>query len=98
GRLNESVVSFDRAIEISPENTSAWTNLGEIHLKQGRMKQAAEDLKRAASLDQKGEDPFANRARLLIEMTASLLKIAEEKGSTAVEDARQQIFMQLKQS
>ena len=98
GRLDESVDSFNRAIEISPENISALTNRGEIHLKQGRLKEAAEDLKRAASLDTKEEDPFANRARLLIEMTSSLLKVAEEKGMTAVENARQQILLQLKQN
>ena len=97
GRLDESVASFDRAIEISPENISALTNRGEIHLKQGRLKEAAADLKCASSLDETGNDPFANRARLLIDMTASLLKIAEEKGMPAVEQARQQILTQLKQ-
>jgi Flp pilus assembly protein TadD len=98
GRLDESVISFDRVIEICPENTSALTNRGEIHLKQGRLKEAAADLERASALDEKGEDPFANRARLLIEMTASLLKVAEENGIAAVEHARQQILLQFKQN
>jgi Flp pilus assembly protein TadD len=98
GRLDDSVASFTRAIEISPENISAWTNRGEIHLKQGRLKEAAADLNRASSLDPKGEDPYANRARLLMEMTASMLKVFEENGITAVESARQQILQQLKQT
>ena len=96
GRFGESVTSFDRAIEISPENICALTNRGEIHLQQGRLKEAASDLKRASSLDKNGDDPFANRARLLIDMTSSLLQVAEEKGMPAVEQARRQILTQIK--
>jgi len=95
-RWDDAVIEYSRTLEFFPGEISAWANRGEIYLMQGKLQEAARDLKQAVSLDGGKNDPAAGRAWFLLQMTSGALKLAEEQGMEAVEQAHQQIKLQLK--
>jgi len=50
GRYEEAVKSFDKAIDLNPEDSLAYNNRGTVFEKMGRLDKAFEDYKKAASL------------------------------------------------
>jgi tetratricopeptide (TPR) repeat protein len=76
----EAVEEYGTAISLNPKNIAAYTNRGEILLQHGEFEDALDDLRMAISLDKKGDDPFALRARALASATAEIVRsVAEEK-------------------
>ena len=73
-----------------PDHVASLANRGELLLGQGKLREAAADLKRAIELDSEKKDPAANRARLLVQLTAGALQIAKDKGIEALTQAQEQ--------
>lgn len=65
-RDGEAIVEYSQAIESNPNDMVSLTNRGEIFMKHGWLKDAERDFEKAASLDPKEEDAWANRARTLL--------------------------------
>lgn len=65
-RYGEAIAEYSQAIELDPNEIVGLTNRGEIFLQHGLFDEAGQDLERAIELDPKGEDRFANRARMLM--------------------------------
>jgi len=77
----EAAEEYSIAIELDPENISAYVNRGELLLQHGEFEYAMDDLKAAIELDPNGEDPSGIRARALAAATAAIIKeILEKKG------------------
>lgn len=77
----EAAEEYSIAIELDPENISAYVNRGELLLQHGEFEYAMDDLKAAIDLDPNGEDPSGIRARALAAATAAIIKeILEKKG------------------
>lgn len=62
----EAVVSYTRAIRVSPKDLCPYVNRGEIYLRHKNFKKAAEDFKLAILADPDGKSIWANRARSLV--------------------------------
>lgn len=73
-KFPKAIAGYTRAIALQPKDAASFVNRGEIYLKSGMFLEAFEDLKRASELNLPDQDVFANRARLLMEMTSSALK------------------------
>jgi Tfp pilus assembly protein PilF len=86
---------YSIALSLYPKDVNSLTNRGEIFLKCGKFKEAANDFKAAIELDPDHKSPAANRARLLVALTAEAFKLAKEKGMSAVFDAKDRINQQL---
>jgi tetratricopeptide (TPR) repeat protein len=95
GKCEEAIACFTTALQIYPEDIHTLTNRGECYLNLGKFPEAAEDLKKAITLDPDLKNPAANRARLLAALTLEGLKLASEKGIAAVQDAKRRIDEQL---
>lgn len=61
----DALAEYTVAIEIDPEDITAYVNRGEVYYLMGLQDQPLEDLDQAIQLDPKGKDPWANRARFL---------------------------------
>lgn len=81
-----ALVRYNNVLAVIPDDASSLTNRGEILLKLGRFREAAENLKRAIELDPQKKDPAANRARLLIGVVQDAMELAKEKGIAALEE------------
>ena len=88
GRVEEAIAEYTEALKLFPEDVSAMTNRGELHLKAGNIREAAADLKRAAQLDVTGKHPAANRARLLLNVMESALELVENEGIDALNNIK----------
>jgi tetratricopeptide (TPR) repeat protein len=66
GQDSDALVHLDRALQLNPEELSAYVNRGEAYLKLGRRAEAEADLKKAIALDPAGKNASANRARALL--------------------------------
>jgi len=98
GKDDVAIARYTLALSLWDKDPNSLTNRGEIYLKLGRFNEAANDFKRAMDLDPNRKNPAANRARLLVTMTADALKLAKEKGVSAVFDAKKRIDEQLSAS
>lgn len=76
GMHEEAAEEYSIALELDPQNLSAYVNRAEILLQHGEIELALKDLKAAVDLDPKGEKPFGVRARALAAATASILEEA----------------------
>ena len=94
-KYDVALARYSIALNIYPKDINSWTNRGEIFLKCGKFKEAAADFKMAIELDPESKNPSANRARLLVALTTEALKLAKEKGVSAVYDAKKRIDQQL---
>jgi tetratricopeptide (TPR) repeat protein len=95
GNDEVAIARYTKALSIYGKDINSLTNRGELYLKHGKFQESANDLKRAIDLDPDKKHPAANRARLLVVMTAEALKLAQEKGMDAVWDAKKRIDAQL---
>jgi Flp pilus assembly protein TadD len=71
---DDSYIHYTVALHLAPNDIHLLTNRGEILLMKGQLTEAAEDFRKAISLDPKGEHPAAVRARLLVAMTLQQLE------------------------
>ncbi|MCP3097631.1 tetratricopeptide repeat protein [Myxococcus sp. K15C18031901] len=76
--LDQAEAFFDRAIELDPTDLTPFVNRGEVHLRQGKVMEAARDFNHAVSLDPEGKDPLSARARMLA--AAALESVEEAQG------------------
>jgi Flp pilus assembly protein TadD len=79
-----ALVRYNNALTLFPNDLNSLTNRGEIFVKLGRFRDAAEDLKKAIQLDPEKKDPASNRARLLVSMVHDALTIAKTQGISAL--------------
>jgi tetratricopeptide (TPR) repeat protein len=61
----DALAEYTVAIELDPEDITAYVNRGETYYLMGLWEKPLEDLDKAIALDPKGKDPWANRARFL---------------------------------
>lgn len=66
-RYGEAIAEYSQAIELYKHDIASLTHRGEIYLQHGLFTEAKGDLTRASDLDPKGENRWANRARILLE-------------------------------
>jgi tetratricopeptide (TPR) repeat protein len=78
-REDDAIRSYTTSIELEPVNIAAFTNRGELYLQRGKFKEALADLRQAISLDKKGDDPHALRARALASATIKVIEDALKK-------------------
>lgn len=71
----EAIVEYSVAVDLNPKDLVSMTNRGEIYLKMGIVELANADFDKAISLDPKGTDKWANRAKMLREQA----KIAKKR-------------------
>ncbi len=74
----EAIVEYSVAADLNPSDVVSFTNRGEIYFKLGVFELAAADFDKAVALDVKGEDKWANRARMLREQI-KLMKQQKKK-------------------
>ncbi len=65
-RYGEAIAEYSQAIELFAQDVVSHTNRGEIFMLHGLLDEAEADLKRAVEADPKGENRWANRARMLL--------------------------------
>ncbi|HCU25829.1 MAG TPA: hypothetical protein DF383_12495 [Deltaproteobacteria bacterium] len=61
----DALAEYTVAIEIDPEDTTAYVNRGEVYYLLGLEQEPLQDFESAIRLDSAGKDPWANRARFL---------------------------------
>lgn len=76
------------AVELDGDDIAANTYLGELLVDSGDLDRAVEYLRRAVELDPEARDPYANRARTLAAMVATIAREIEQKGAGALDDIR----------
>lgn len=70
----EAAEEYSIAIELDPENISAFVSRAELLLQHGDFDLAMNDLKAAIALDPDGQDPAGLRARALAGATAAIIE------------------------
>lgn len=76
--LDEAKKYLDLAVAANDKEIAAFVNRGEVHLRQGRVLEAAQDFMKAVELDPEGKDPLTHRAKVLA--AAALETIEGAKG------------------
>ena len=61
----DALAEYTVAVELDPEDTTAYVNRGEIYYLLGLEEEPLQDFESAIKLDPDGKDPWANRARFL---------------------------------
>lgn len=61
GNFNQAVIEFSKAMEIDPENESAYNNRGYAYIGLGRYNEAVKDLSRAIELEPREARAYTNR-------------------------------------
>jgi tetratricopeptide (TPR) repeat protein len=74
----EAILEYSVAADLNPTDVVSFTNRGEIYFKLGIVELANADFDKAIGLDAKGEDKWANRARMLQEQI-KLMKQQQKK-------------------
>src|SRR4030095_1591305 len=64
-KLGDALAEYTAALELDPTSMAALVNRGEIYYRCGYVQEPLADLEKAISLDTKGKDRWANRARYL---------------------------------
>lgn len=75
-RYGEAIAEYSQAIELDAEDIVSRTNRGEIFLQHNLLDEAQGDFEKVVALDPKGENKWANRARMLL----SQLEKKKKKG------------------
>ncbi|MCS6886330.1 MAG: tetratricopeptide repeat protein [Acidobacteriota bacterium] len=83
---------FEYVLARTPDDIAANTNLGELLFEQGELERAVEKLRKAVELDPEGKSLFANRARSILGLIATLAKELQENGPEAMEQLRKQLL------
>lgn len=77
----DALAEYTVAVELDPEDTTAYVNRGEIYYLLGLEDEPLQDFESAIKLDPDGKDPWANRARFLKKQV--LEELAEIKANEA---------------
>jgi tetratricopeptide (TPR) repeat protein len=64
--LETAYNNLSKAAELKPDDGTIHANLGEVLLRQGKVKEAKEHLEKAFQLDPDHKDPGVNRARAIV--------------------------------
>jgi Tfp pilus assembly protein PilF len=75
-----AIARYTMALNNFPGDINSLANRGEVFLRLGKFKEAADDLKKAIDQDPEKKHPAANRARMLIAITQEALKLVQERG------------------
>ena len=75
--LDMALRCFNQAIKMNNKEIASYVNRGEVHLRQGKILEAAEDFKSAVDLDPKGTDPLTHRARVLAAAALEMIEQAQ---------------------
>lgn len=62
----EAIMEYSQALKINQNDIASLVNRGEIYLRHRNYRKAAEDFRQAILLDERGSNPWANRARSLV--------------------------------
>lgn len=65
--LDGALASLHRAYELNTKDPAVCGNLGEVYLRQAKLPEASRYLGEAAALDSSHTNPFANRARGMLQ-------------------------------
>jgi Flp pilus assembly protein TadD len=88
GDWDAAIKHYSRCLELSPDDPQAWVNRGEILLRAGYLDKSAADFAEAIARDPAGQNPAANRARVLVVLVRDTLKAAQEKGVEGIQEAK----------
>ncbi|MBS1149698.1 MAG: Tetratricopeptide repeat protein [Myxococcaceae bacterium] len=83
--LDMALRCFNQAIKLNNKEIASYVNRGEVHLRQGKILEAAEDFKSAVDLDPKGTDPLTHRARVLAAAALEMIEQAQKGDDGASE-------------
>jgi Flp pilus assembly protein TadD len=86
----EARAAFGVALAFNPEDIVAHTYAGELALEAGEVEAAVQHFQKAVELDPEGKDPFANRARTLSLLVATIAKEVQAKGPGVLHEILQQ--------
>jgi tetratricopeptide (TPR) repeat protein len=75
--LDLALKCFNFAIEQNDKEIASYVNRGEVHLRKGKILEAAQDFKKAVDLDPKGADPLTHRARVLAAAALEMIEQAQ---------------------
>lgn len=64
-KFPEAVLEYSMAVDLNAKDSVSLTNRGEVYFKIGIYELAEKDFNQSISLDTKGDDRWANRARML---------------------------------
>ncbi|MDO8643422.1 MAG: tetratricopeptide repeat protein [bacterium] len=67
----EAILEYSIALDRNPADRSSYTNRGEVYFKLGFLREARNDFELAVGGDD-GKDPWANRARLLMQQMETI--------------------------
>ena len=93
GFNDAAILEFAYALKQDAQDVAAATYLGELYLEAGELEEAVKYLEKAVALDPDARDPYANRARMLAALVATIAREVQEKGSSALQDLRQRAAM-----
>jgi Tfp pilus assembly protein PilF len=94
-KFDLAIARYTMALSNFPQDINSLANRGEVFLRLGKFKEAADDLKKAIELDPEKKHPSANRARMLIAITQEALKLVQEKGVQALVDEKKKVDSRL---
>lgn len=72
--LDAALTCFNLAIQLNDHEVASYVNRGEVFLRQGKIKEAAFDFKKAVELDPQGKDPLTARARVLAAAALEMIR------------------------
>ena len=93
GFNDAAIIEFAYALRQDAEDVAAATYLGELYLEAGELEEAVKYLEQAVNLDPEARDPYANRARMLAALVATIAREVQEKGPSALNDLQQRAAM-----
>lgn len=67
-KIIEALVEYTVALELNPEDITAYANRGEVYYSIGQYEECLKDFDAAIALDKTGKDPWANRAKFLTKL------------------------------
>lgn len=95
GNLEMALARYTLALNLFSNDMNSLLNRGEVYLKIGNFLAAADDFKKAISLDPDQRNPAANRARLMVALTQDALKLAKQKGVDAVIEEKNRVAQEV---
>ena len=90
-KFDLAIARYTMALSNFPQDINSLANRGEVFLRLGKFKEAADDLKKAIEFDPEKKHPSANRARMLIAITQEALKLVQEKGVQALVEEKKKV-------
>jgi len=79
--LEDALDAFNTAIKANDKEIASYVNRGEVHLRLGKVMEAAQDFKSAVDLDPEGKDPLTQRARVLAAAALETIEAAQAEKS-----------------